>query len=105
MKIWEEPVEFEWDKGNIEKNWNKHKVSFKEAEQPFVNNEKFIFPDENHSSSENRLALFGITDKGRKLSIVFTIRSGKVRIIMARDMSKKERRDYEKLKENSKIQK
>lgn len=103
MKILPEPVEFEWDKGNVDKNWAKHKVAVQEIEQVFYGEESFIFEDAKHSTTEKRYALFGKTEQGRTLSIVFTIRREKVRVIMARNMSRKERRDYEKIKINSKV--
>lgn len=90
-------LEFEWDQGNREKNFIKHGVTNKEAEEAVTNKLPFIFPDEGHSGIEKRYALYGKTDQGRRLSIVFTIRKEKVRIITARDMSKKERRAYEKI--------
>ncbi len=46
--------------------------------------------------SELRYGAFGITNKGRKLSCVFTIRGNKIRVITCRNMSKKERVWYEK---------
>jgi len=94
MKIWEEQIEFDWDTGNIGKNL-KHDVEDKEAEEIFDNEPKFTFEDEKHSLSEKRFMLWGVTNKERKLSVFFTIRKGKVRIISARDMHKKERREYE----------
>ena len=94
MKIWEEPVEFDWDEGNIGKNL-KHGVEDKEAEEIFDNKPVFVFEDDKHSLIEKRFMVWGITDKGRKLSIFFTIRKGKVRVISARDMHQKERRVYE----------
>ena len=95
VKILPEPVIFEWDKGNIDKNLHKHNVSDKEAEEVFENERKFIVEDEEHSLTEARYMIWGTTNKGRKLSIFFTIRGEKVRIISARDMHKKERRTYE----------
>ncbi|MBW1785753.1 MAG: BrnT family toxin [Deltaproteobacteria bacterium] len=40
-------------------------------------------------------AAFGRTDTGRRLTIIFTIRNDRIRIISARDMSRKERGFYE----------
>lgn len=94
---------FVWDEGNIEKNLIKHDVTTKEAEEAITNKPTFLFTDEGHSEREKRYGSYGITDKGRRLSIVFTIRSRAVRIITARDMSKKERRAYEKIKADSSI--
>jgi uncharacterized DUF497 family protein len=39
--------------------------------------------------------LLGKTKKNRKLHIAFTIRKTKIRVISARDMSQKDRQDYE----------
>lgn len=104
MKILPEPITFEWDKGNIDKNLVKHTVANREAEEVFENNLKFIFRDEKHSQREERYGLLGATDTGRKLSVVFTIKKDKVRIITARDMSKKERSAYEeKIKTYTKV--
>lgn len=100
MRILPEPVSFEWDKGNIDKNLKKHGVTFKEAEEVFKDELKFIFEDEKHSTDrEKRYGLFGRTNKSKLLSIVFTIRKDKVRIITARNISKKERRAYFELSE------
>lgn len=95
MKTLPEPVEFDWDKGNFDKNFIKHKVTSKEAEEVFINL-KFIFEDEKHSLTESRYMIWGETNEGRKLSIFFTIRDKRIRVISARDMHKKERREYEK---------
>lgn len=104
MQILTKLFSFEWDKGNIDKNLAKHNVANREAEEAFESNPKFIFRDEKHSQREERYGLFGITNKGRKLSVVFTIKKDKVRIISARDMSKKERRAYEeKIKVHTKV--
>lgn len=103
MKILPEPLAFEWDKGNVDKNLRKHKVTSQEAEEVFEDKELFIFEDQTHSQTEDRYGVFGRTRKGRLLSIVFTIRKKKVRAITIRDMSKKERRSYEKIKTNPKI--
>lgn len=95
MRILPEPVTFEWDKGNINKNLIKHGVSDKEAEEVFENGTKFIFKDEKHSLAEKRYMIWGVTNQERKLSVFFTLRGEKIRIISARDMHKKERRAYE----------
>jgi len=101
MKILPEPLEFEWDKGNQDKNFRKHKVTNKESEEAFENAEKFLHKDEKHSTLEQRYMLWGATKNGRQLSIIFTLRDSFVRVISARDMNKKERRAYEKIKKDS----
>ncbi len=90
------PLKFDWDKGNIEKNWERHKVDFRECEEIFLNKPVKFFPDPKHSKPEKRLVAYGKTNKGRKLTVIFTIRNKKIRVISARPMSKKERRIYGK---------
>ena len=85
--------EFEWDRGNLEKNWLKHGVSPLECEQVFFN-QPFIAPDTKHSNKEERFFVLGRTDFDRYLFLVFTIRKQRIRIISARDMNRKERKIY-----------
>lgn len=104
MKIIPEPLMFEWDEGNSDKNLKKHNVTNQESEQVFINTPHFLFEDEKHSTKEKRYMTWGITDTERKLTIFFTLRKDKVRIISARDMHKKERREYEKkIKTNTSV--
>ena len=103
MKILPEPVAFEWDKGNLDKNLVLHRVANQEAEEVFFDEESVIFSDDKHSVSEKRTMVWGSTRKGRKLAVIFTIRKDKVRVISARDMHRKERSYYEKIKRNPKV--
>lgn len=91
------PHAFDWDVGNREKNANKHNVSINECESVFAHN-PFFLKDKDHSSYDDRYYAFGETDKGRLLLIVFTIRSDKIRVILARDLSRKEREYYQNVK-------
>lgn len=104
MKILPKILFFEWDMGNIDKNYLKHEVNNKEAEQVFINEPNFIFEDKKHSNTEKRHMIWGITKQKRKLTVFFTVRNNKIRVISARDMHKKERREYEKKTEaNSRV--
>lgn len=87
---------FDWNKGNQDKNWQKHKVNKEEAEEIFYNEPVFIFKDVKHSVKEERFVAYGISDQGRGLTVVFSLREKKIRIISARDQSRKERRIHEK---------
>lgn len=89
-------TEFEWDKGNVDKSFKKHKISPNEAEEIFLDENLKIIKDINHSQKEKRLIALGKTFTDKKLFIVYTVRGEKVRIISARPMDKKERRHYEK---------
>jgi hypothetical protein len=86
---------FNWDKGNIDKNWLKHNVSPAECEQVFFNRPLVVQDDIAHSGSEQRFYALGQTDSKRTLFIAFTIRKNLIRIISARDMSRKEREVYQ----------
>jgi uncharacterized DUF497 family protein len=85
---------FEWDDGNINKNWLKHKVSPAECEQMFFNRPLIIHDDTEHSEVENRFYALGRTDSKRTLFFAFTVRDKRIRVISARDMSRKEREVY-----------
>ncbi|MEN8253320.1 MAG: BrnT family toxin [Patescibacteria group bacterium] len=87
---------FDWDDGNKNKNWIKHKVSEVETEEAFLNEPLIFSSDKKHSDTEIRYKCLGQTNKNRKLFISFTIRSNKIRVISARDQDKKERKAYEK---------
>lgn len=86
--------EFDWDKGNINKNLEKHAISFQECEQIFFDPNILILPDYLHSQNEIRYHALGKT-KNNFLFISFTIRNNKLRVISARKMNKKEKNIYE----------
>ena len=86
---------FDWDAGNRDKNWEKHRFSNRECEEVFFNLPLLLQPDETHSTAEARSYVLGQTNAGRRLFIVFTIRNEKIRVISARDMNKRERIFYE----------
>jgi uncharacterized DUF497 family protein len=85
---------FQWDDGNSEKNWISHQVTKSECEQIFFNQPLVIGNDEKHSKVEKRYYVLGQTDSDRLLYIVCTVRQNLIRVISARDMSKKEREVY-----------
>ena len=89
------PLSFEWDDSNKIKNWNKHRVDYKECEEIFSNRPLKTYLDIKHSQGENRFVALGITNSHRTLYIVFTMRKDRIRIISARNMSRKERNLYE----------
>jgi hypothetical protein len=83
---------FQWDEGNSEKNWRRHKVTQAEAEQVFFNRPLVVAPDPQHSSEEIRYFALGRSNEGRHLTIVFTRRDDLLRVVSARPMSSRERR-------------
>ncbi|EKE06424.1 MAG: hypothetical protein ACD_19C00014G0038 [uncultured bacterium] len=98
MKVIKKELTFEWDKGNNEKNWIKHKVKIEECEEVFYDNKNIVLPDPKHSQIEKRFYLLGKTKKDRKLTITYTFRIDKIRVILARNQNKKERKEYENQK-------
>ena len=88
-------IGFDWDEGNKQKNWEKHQVDFRECEEVFFNQPLLIKEDSKHSSQEKRFYVLGRSDIGRTLFLVITLRNNKIRVISARDQSKKERKIYE----------
>lgn len=93
--------EFEWDEGNIDKSYQKHGTTPKEAEEIFVSEDIYVQPDKQHSQDEIRFIAVGKTRGEKHLFVVFTLRGDKIRIISARKMHKKEVRKYEEVKKNS----
>ena len=98
MNIFSQVKGFEWDDWNINKNIQKHDVGPFECEEVFFNEPLLIRKDKEHSKEEERFFAIGRTNSYRLLSMVFTIREDKIRIIMARDMTRKERCEYEQVK-------
>ena len=88
---------FDWDGGNARKNADSHGVSQAEAEQVFFNQPLIVTPDKKHSDAEQRVRALGFTNSGRLLTMIFTLRAGGelIRVISARDMHRKERKEYE----------
>jgi uncharacterized DUF497 family protein len=85
---------FDWDEGNLDKNWIKHQVSNAECEELFFNLPLVISDDVKHFQDEKRYYALGKTDTNRLLFIAFTIRKDNIRVISARDMNQNERTIY-----------
>ncbi|MEK9165862.1 MAG: BrnT family toxin [Patescibacteria group bacterium] len=96
MNIVQQPIQFQWDKGNQDKNLIKHKVIKQECEEVFFDQNKKMFKDAIHSQNEDRHIIIGKTKQKRLLFIVFTIQGREIRVISARDLNRKEKMLYEK---------
>lgn len=86
---------FDWDEGNRDKNWRKHRVTAGECEEVFFKLPLLHQPDPLHSQEEHRYFVLGQTNAGRYLFIAFTVRNNRVRVISARYMNQKEKAIYE----------
>lgn len=87
---------FDWDNGNARKN-ERHGVTQAEVEQVFFDRRLLVVPDARHSRVEPRFHALGNTVIGRLLHVAFTLRfeGARIRVISARDASRRERSIYE----------
>jgi uncharacterized DUF497 family protein len=90
-------VGFDWDEGNSRKSADQHGVGQAEAEQVFFSESLLVTEDVRHSLVERRFHALGRTLDGRHLHVTFTLRASGalIRVISARDMSRKERKVHE----------
>jgi len=79
-----EEQNFEWDEAKNLENQEKHGVTFYEAQRAFLDPHRVIAEDINHSDDEQRYYCFGLNEDGNGiLTVRFTYRSGRIRIIGA----------------------
>lgn len=84
-------MEFEWDSEN-RKHIARHAITPQEAEEAVM-----IEPLEaavQEHESEGRVLCFGRTKAGRLLTILYTERRGKIRVVTAYEMTKEQQRLY-----------
>ncbi|MGN6735016.1 MAG: BrnT family toxin [Candidatus Binatia bacterium] len=86
---------FEWDAKKAQANLSKHGVSFAEAVTAFGDPLSMNMPDPDHSDSEQRFIVLGMSDRFRLLVVSYTERPPRTRIISARLATRKERKQYE----------
>ena len=90
---------FEWDRGNRTKNWIRHGIKTHECEEVFVVGGALPLGVQVDSPlNGNRYAVIGETVSRKPLFVVFTVRTGKVRVISSRLMTMEEREDYDPLR-------
>lgn len=89
-------LRFEWDAEKDAANRRKHGVSFEEAQTAFLDEEALLLADPDHSESEERFVLLGLSASLRLLLVCHCYRrAGRViRIISARKADRRERRQY-----------
>ena len=87
---------FDWDEANAVKNWERHRVTPEEAEDIFFHDPLILRSDTLHSKREKRYWALEKTGRDRRLFVAFTIRRKLIRVISARDMSRKESEAYER---------
>jgi uncharacterized DUF497 family protein len=88
-------VQFEWNPNKAVENLNSHGVSFDEASSVFGDPLAITIDDPDHSIDEYRFITMGYSNRQRLLVVVHTEREGKIRIISAREVTPRERKQYE----------
>lgn len=86
---------FEWDAEKAKSNAQKHGVTFDEAATVFGDPLSLLMPDPDHSSSEERYLVLGMSRRRRLLVVAFAERPPYTRLISARQATRRERRRYE----------
>lgn len=84
--------QFEWDDEKNKKNFQKHHIYFEDAAFVFLDEFKIDDYDEFHSDFEERVKVIGRV--GNILTVIYTERGDKYRLISARKANKREREDY-----------
>jgi uncharacterized DUF497 family protein len=84
---------FEWDEEKDRENQSKHKISFSEAQQAFLDPHRVIAEDITHSKEEERYYCIGRVGDGI-MTVRFTYRNNVIRIYGA-GYWRKGRRIYE----------
>jgi len=89
-------MRFEWDEAKAVANIVKHGISFEEAVTVFDDPLYVDFYDPRHSQVEHRYIIIGQSNQRRVLIVSYTERNDAIRLINARELTRGERRDYEK---------
>ena len=88
-------TEYEWNEEKAAANLSKHGVAFDEAKSVFEDPLHVDFYDPDHSYNEQRFIMVGQSTQGRLLIVSYTERGDVIRLIGAREATRRERRDYE----------
>jgi len=88
-------VIFSWDVRKAAVNLKKHGIDFREAATIFADPLSTTFPDQDHSESEYRFLTIGQSIPGRILVVAHTEENDTIRIITAREATRREQSFYE----------
>lgn len=86
-----------WGLSKAGSNARKHGVTFEEAATAFADVNARLMHDPDHSQSEDRFVLLGLSVRLRVLAVAHSYRKGdsEIRIISARKATRRERQQYE----------
>jgi uncharacterized protein len=85
--------EFEWDTGNLE-HIARHDVTVEEVESVF---EFPRYEEPELVNGEERVWVLGVTENSRCLTVVYTVRNGRIRVVTAHPANRSSRRFYEEV--------
>jgi uncharacterized protein len=86
-------LDFEWDDAKAVANFRKHGITFEQAAYAFRDPFAVEWIDESAVYGEERIILLGMSG-GQILSVVYTERGERIRIISARRATKHEKDNY-----------
>jgi uncharacterized DUF497 family protein len=94
-------LRFEWDERKNSLNRRKHGVDFDEAQTAFYDDHAALIDDPDHSETEERFVLLGMSAVLRVLVVCHCVRAGGdvIRIISARRADRAEQRNYQRNQE------
>lgn len=88
-------MHFEWDPAKARSNKRKHGLTFEEAETVFFDENALVISDPDHSKSEDRFIILGLSRSLRELVVCHCYRGEDlIHIISARKANKDEIDDY-----------
>lgn len=89
-------LSFTWDPVKNLSNQRKHGISFEEAQTAFLDETAILYRDIDHSDSEDRYILLGLSLTAKVLVVVHCYRKNDsvIRIISARRATKNEIKTY-----------
>ena len=88
-------LRFEWDERKNQSNVRRHGIAFEEAQTTFVDENGLLMGDPDHSESEDRFVILGLSLRLRLLVVCHSYRRDDViRIISARKANKGEAAFY-----------
>lgn len=91
-----ERIKFEWDENKNRINQKKHGISFDEARTVFYDSDARIIDDPEHSATEDRFIILGLSKKANILVVCHCYRDSDtiIRIISARKATTNESKQY-----------
>lgn len=86
-----------WLEEIVDKLWRKHRVEPDEVVEAITGSAQFRWVERGHQEGEDLYAALGRTEAGRRLIVFFVLKqTGDALIVSARDMTRAERKRYER---------